>query len=80
MSLRATRAPIEAAAEQLAGPHDLPATVVGGGLALTTGPGRRITIYELTPGAARPIGSFSSAAQAWSAIDALDQPTDFRSR
>jgi hypothetical protein len=47
-------------------------SVVGGGLALTTGPGRRITLHELTPGASRRIGSFASAADAWRAIDEID--------
>jgi hypothetical protein len=47
-------------------------SVVGGGLALTIDPGQRITLHELTPGASRRIGSFSSAADAWRAIDEID--------
>jgi hypothetical protein len=67
------RTSIEAPTGHAADPHDRRHAVVSGGLALTTGPGRRITLHELTPGSSRGIGSFSSAAHAWRAIDLDDR-------
>ncbi len=66
-----TVAPVEPATETRSAGE----VVLGNGLILN----RRGTSYEIHTfynGRPRPVGNFSSAADAWCALDALDAPFD----
>jgi hypothetical protein len=55
---------------------DASATVVGGGLMLTTARDGQVKLYVADSGHARPLGTFASVSAAWEAIDAIDLGTD----